>query len=296
MPKPAVSIIIALHNQLALTQDCLRSLTQTLTHHTYEVILVDDCSTDGTRDFLATLNHPYHVILNETRSGFARNNNRAAQQARAPILCFLNNDTVLQPGWLEPMLQGLAELPNPGLVGNLQWSPKTRTYDHMGIVFDPLGQPFHFGKYFILRPYRGFTRWGAVTAACALIQRDLFLSIGGFDTAYQNGSEDVDLCLRLEQLGKHHYVANNSIIHHLVSSSPGRHHHTSRNEQILLERWSDLTRRTWAIWDQDLYAINYALRFLTRPWRYNGPKLVKALTHLIHHPARAYRAFRVGRR
>lgn len=295
MSSPAVSILIPLHSRIDLTRACLRSIHSTLAL-SYEVILVDDCSTDGTRDFLANLGPPHRLILNAEHSGLAHSINRAAELARADTLCFLNNDTVLQPGWLQPMLRGLAELPDAGIVGNIQWSPKIRAYDHMGIAFDSAGQPFHFGKHFVFRPYRGFTRWGAVTAACALIRRDLFLKADGFDTAYVNGCEDIDLCLRLETLGKKHYVANDSVIHHLVSSSPGRHLRTSQNERILLERWGDHTRRTWIEWDRDLCAINYPLRFLAKPWRYNGPKLARALTHLLLHPSRSINALRHPRR
>ena len=296
MKNSGVSILIALHNQLVLTRNCLRSLENTMADLTYEVVLVDDYSTDGTREFLATLGEPYRVVLNEERSGFARNNNRAAEMARYETLCFLNNDTVLLPGWFDPMRRGLTEQPDAGLIGNVQWSPKTGAYDHMGIVFDEAGQPFHFGKHFPFRPYRGFTRWGAVTAACAMIRRDLFLHAGGFDPAYVNGSEDVDLCLRLEALDKKHYVANDSVIHHLVSSSPGRHRRTSENERILMEKWGAQTRRTWAVWDRDLYAINYSLRFLSQPWRYNGPKLVRSIGHIARNPVRSYQALRNGRR
>lgn len=292
---PELSFLIALHNQCALTKACLESIRTTMTGRRYEVILVDDCSTDGTRDFLATLRAPHRVVLNGERSGFARNNNRAAAMARAPMLCFLNNDTVLLPDWLDPMLEAFKRFPKAGLVGNVQWSPKTGAYDHMGIVFDRDGQPFHFGKHFAFRPYRGFTQWGAVTAACALMRRELFLACGGFDEVFVNGSEDVDLCLRLEKDGYRHYVANESVIHHLVSSSPGRHLKTSNNEKVLMERWGAVTRSTWSLCDRDLYAVNYVLRFLTKPWRYNGPKLARAVGHLIRHPAASFRVFRRGR-
>ncbi len=291
---PAISFIIALHNQVELTRNCLASIEKTMSPGTYEVLFIDDCSTDGTRDFLATLKPPCRVHLNEERSGFAKNNNRGAQMAQHDLLCFLNNDTVLQNAWLEPMVQAFELFPDAGMIGNIQWSPKTGAYDHMGIVFDREGRPFHFGKHFAFRPYQAYTRWGAVTAACALMRRSLFLEVGGFDTVYVNGSEDVDLCLRLGDLGKSHYVANASVIHHLVSSSPGRHLKTSNNEKELMKRWGDFARRTWSEWDQDLYAVNYLFRFLTKPWRYNGPKIGRSLLRILRHPARSMRALGLG--
>ena len=99
-----VTIITSLFNRLDLTRVYLESLERTLARWRYEVILVDDGSTDGTRKFLARLPETrYRLLLNDAPRGFAANNNAAARLARAPLLCLLNNDTALLPGWLEPM-------------------------------------------------------------------------------------------------------------------------------------------------------------------------------------------------
>ena len=83
-----VTIITSLFNRLDLTRVYLESLERTLTRWRYEVILVDDGSTDGTREFLARLPATrYRVILNDAPRGFAANNNAAARLARAPLLC-----------------------------------------------------------------------------------------------------------------------------------------------------------------------------------------------------------------
>ena len=92
-----ISFIISTYNGLELTKACLASLQQTVTRSDYEVILVDYLSTDGTREFLATLAPPVRVILNATRHNYAA-------VARGEILDLLNNDFVLTPGWLDPML------------------------------------------------------------------------------------------------------------------------------------------------------------------------------------------------
>ena len=68
------------------------------------IIIVDDCSTDGTRSFLRSLPSNYRVILNEEKGNFAKNSNAGAALARFDTICFLNNDTEVESGWLEPML------------------------------------------------------------------------------------------------------------------------------------------------------------------------------------------------
>jgi GT2 family glycosyltransferase len=259
---PRISFLMPMYNGLAFTRECLRTLAETtdLAHH--EVILINDASTDGTAEFLDKLSGPYRALHNPERLSYAAGMNRGAELARGEILCLLNNDLVFAPNWLAPMLKALEQFPNAGFVGNVQKNPATGAYDHMGIVFDEMGRPYHFGKYFRFRPFNGVTEWQAVTAACCLIRKQVFFDAGVFDENYKNGCEDTDLCLRLGAMGFHHYVANASVIGHHVSSSEGRHDFNSQNER----------RR---------FAANYALRFSTQPWRYNGRKLARALGTLL---------------
>ena len=278
--SPAVSIIIPVFNLLPLTRNCLAALARTIRHIPHEILIVDDGSTDGTREFLASLPPPHRVFLNNTRCGYAANNNLAAREARAPLLVLLNNDTVPRPGWLELLLNARARIPGIGVLGNVQWNPRTGLYDHMGIVFSPDGEPLHYGKYFPAQPHHGLTEWGAVTAACWLIGRDDFLGLGGFDETFRNGCEDVDFCLRLAARGRRHFVCNESIIDHFVSSSPGRHDHDLKNRELFEQRWAAPLRETWGVRDARRYAFNYLLRFATRPWRYNGPRFARALAAL----------------
>ena len=112
-----------------------------------------------------------------------------------------------------------------GFVGNVQRLNGSRRYDHMGVVFSPLGNPRHYGQGFFHRPFKGEVRkWSAVTAACCLIKRELFLQRGGFDEGFLNGCEDVDLCIRLKRAGYDNYVVHDSVIEHVKKS----HHRTQR--------------------------------------------------------------------
>jgi GT2 family glycosyltransferase len=269
-----------MHNGLEFTRVALRTLQQTVELTPHEVILINDASTDGTAEFLNELPPPCRVIHQAQRGGYAAGMNRGVALARGEILCLLNNDLVFTEGWLPPMLRAFDKFPDAGVVGNVHFNPRLRKYDHMGVVFDPLGRPNHFGKHFMFRPFRGYTKWHAVTAACCLVKKSDFLAVGGFDESYQNGCEDVDLCLSLGRSGRQHYVANESIIAHHVSSSEGRHLFNSQNEERMLQRWRGHIQQRLTPGDHRRCAANYALRFLTQPWRYNGPKLLRSLITL----------------
>src|SRR5208283_5526241 len=106
--RPLLSVVTPLYNCLPLTQAMVESLRATLPPRAnYEVILVDDCSTDGTREWLSGLGEPFRVIVNERNLGFGAATNRGAAQARGRVLALLNNDLVLARGWLQPMLGAL---------------------------------------------------------------------------------------------------------------------------------------------------------------------------------------------
>lgn len=144
--------------------------------------------------------------------------------------------------------------------------------------------PQHFGRHFAFRPFhKSITEWKAVTAACCLIKKDVFLAAGGFDEKFQNGCEDIDLCLKLGEMGRRHYIANRSVVGHLVSSSEGRSASNSSNEELLLQRWRERIAKNSNARERRRSAANYALRFLDRPWRYNGPRLWNSLVTLLRY-------------
>ncbi|MBW8780818.1 MAG: glycosyltransferase family 2 protein [Verrucomicrobia bacterium] len=273
MNKPELSILMAVHNRLDLTRICLASLERSLVGVDYEVLIVDDLSTDGTRDFLETLGAPYRVFLNERKGNFAINNNLAAREARADVLCFLNNDTELAPGWYEPMREGLARFPDAGFIGNLQKNPATGRYDHMGVVFAPWLTPAHYGQHYKRMPAwlrtTEFTPWSAVTAACCLARREVFFAAGGFDEAYVNGCEDIDLCLRMHRQGHRHYVANRSEIVHHKGASPGRKTFNDLNLERLKTIWGDYIQGKFVESDGRRFAETYLRKTLVYPWKSN---------------------------
>ena len=102
-----ISFVVPCLNHLAQTQQMYLSLKETLPLGLqYEVIFVDDASTDGTRAWLAALTEPnIKVIFNQATLGYVKANNKALALARGEVVGLLNNDLVFTPKWLEPMLE-----------------------------------------------------------------------------------------------------------------------------------------------------------------------------------------------
>lgn len=236
---PLVSIIIPVFNLWDYTLRCLFSIMRHTAHIPHEVIVVDDASTDETKEGLPLL-EGIRVIRNERNRGFAWNNNKAAAAATGKYLLFLNNDTEVQPRWLDEMLAVIEGLDNVGVVGCKLLFPDG-SIQHAGVAFSycaprPIS-PFHmhYGQ-----PADVSTKMldlNAVTAACSLMPRDLFHRLGGFDEEFRMGYEDVDLCLRVREAGHRVVYTPNAVVTHYESLSEGRFVDSGRNEEILNAKW-----------------------------------------------------------
>ncbi len=262
---PKVSFIIPLYNGLPLTQACLRTLRETLPSGLdHEIIFVDDCSTDGTRDWLATLadDPSIQVVLNETNRGYAETNNNGARLATGDYFALINSDLEFLPGWLEPMIAALDQDPSLAIVGNVQRRVIDDTIDHAGIKFCANAKLEHIRELpsaaSIRRQPLRFVP--AVTAACCLVRREVFMAPRrdgiipgqpGFRVSYKNGGEDVDLCLEQIQRGYRVGVLLNSVVRHHVSASRGTARpHDEANSRNLFGYWRgliiNLCAKDWA--------------------------------------------------
>jgi GT2 family glycosyltransferase len=239
-PAPLVSVLVPVCERVELTRACLDSVFACADPAIpTEILVVDDCSTDGTPDYLASLGERIRVRRNAIRQGFARNMNDAAALARGRYLCLLNNDTSVTTGWLARLLAAAGRDPRIGIVGNRQLTPGTDAINHAGMVFDDDGQPIHLhaGRPGDFPPALVSREFQILTAACWLVPRDLFLALGGFDPAFRNGYEDVDFCLRLREAGRTVYYAADSVIYHLGVQSPGRRDNEQANAARFREKW-----------------------------------------------------------
>ncbi|MBC8097052.1 MAG: glycosyltransferase, partial [Akkermansiaceae bacterium] len=234
----SVSIIIPVLNNLTLTRQCLAAITRTAGLTASEIIVVDNASSDGTTEFLNDLSRKgqLRVIRNETNLGFARACNQGAAEARGRFVLFLNNDTVPIPGWIDAMVTA-ALRPEIGVVGaKLLYADNS--IQHAGIGWIN-GVPDHpWRKSPALAPeVNAFRELDMVTGACFLMPRELFLQLGGFDEAYRNGVEDIDLCLRARAAGHKVVYEPRAMVYHLEGQSAGRFDHVNENLKLFFSRW-----------------------------------------------------------
>ena len=253
MPSFQCSIIIPVWNKVELTKQCLLALAKVTSGTEYEVILVDNGSTDGTHAFFQTLGGDVQVIRNQENLGFAKACNQGALAAHGDYLVFLNNDTIPLTNWLQPLVSEVEEHPEVGIVGSKLLFPDG-TVQHAGVVLDRSSlAPYH-----IYRTFPGDTpavnqrrEFQIVTGACLLIRRTVFEKVGGFDNGFLNGFEDVDLCLKVRDEGWQVVYQPRSTLYHLESQTPGRKANESHNSARLHERWD----QRWWQGDEDLHYL-----------------------------------------
>jgi GT2 family glycosyltransferase len=243
---PKCSIIIPVYNNTSLTLACLKSvLERTRTAFEIETIVVNDGSTDETAAFLEAYGTQLRVVSHDFNCGFATSCNDAAAIATGEYLIFLNNDTIPEDGWLDALVRYADAHPEAAVVGSKLLFPN-RTVQHAGIMICADHEPRHI--------YAGFPaddphvnrsrRYQAVTAACLLIRQTDFAQAGGLDKAFRNGYEDVDLCLRLGEIGREVHYCHESVLIHLESASrdASKTRDHLQNSKLYRERWAGRVR------------------------------------------------------
>lgn len=242
---PRVSIIIPAFNQSALTFNCLLSIAAHTSDVAFEVLVVDDASTDDTRDVLALV-QGVRVIRLESNTGFVQACNAGASAARGELLMFLNNDTIVTPGWLSALVRVLDDRPNCGAVGSKLVYPNGRLQE-AGVIVWRDGRAANYGRGDDAeRPAYNFVRevdYGS--AAALLVRRALFERVGGFDRRFAPGYwEDADLCFALRALGYAIVYQPASKVVHFEgqtagrSSSGGMKQHQEEHQEVFRQKWS----------------------------------------------------------
>jgi O-antigen biosynthesis protein len=245
--QPLISIVIPVYNKIEYTFHCLASVLQNSSEVPYEVIVVDDCSSDKTQKVLAKISG-IKVIRNAKNGGFIYSCNAGAAAARGEYLLMLNNDTEPQAGWLAALLNTFTDFPDAGMVGAKLLFGNGTLQEAGGIVWRD-GSAWNYGRGSDPnRPEYSYCR--AVdycSGACLLLPRADYLALGQFDSHYAPAYyEDTDLAFKVRQAGKQVYYQPNARIVHFEGISNGTDTgggvkaYQIANHQKFLARWTSV--------------------------------------------------------
>jgi GT2 family glycosyltransferase len=243
--RPDVTVVMLTYNRWDLTREALRLLAE-VTEPRYEVVIVDNASTDGTLDELEQVAGAT-ILRNPSNLGFGPANNQGAGLARGRHLLLLNSDAWVRPGWLEPLIE-VADCRGVAAVAPKLLYPDGRLQEAGSILWRD-GRVRQYGDGDLAnRPEYNFRRTvDYASAACLLVRRSAFNAVGGFDPRFAPlYYEDVDLCLALASgPGRVVYQPRSLVEHVRGASGTGgvQSGKIERNRRLLRGRWRSLLDR-----------------------------------------------------
>lgn len=244
--EPLVSIIVPVHGQWAYTRQCLASIEECSAFVPFEVVVVDDCSPDDTAALVEQC-HGVRLVRTPSNLGFVGACNTGARAARGELLVFLNNDTIVRPGWLDALVRTAEADDRVGLVGAKLVYPDGRLQEAGGIVWSD-GTGWNYGRgqdpadpeFNVLRDV------DYCSGAAILVRGDVFAKVGGFDEQYAPAYyEDTDLAFAVRAAGFRAVVQPEAVVvHHEGAShgtdvSSGVKRFQELNRGRFVEKWAD---------------------------------------------------------
>ena len=251
--RPLINIIVPTRDRLDLLRRCVESILERTTYPRYEIFIVDNQSVEpeSLEYFSSFDDHPkVRVRKHDQPFNFSSINNDAVVDGRGELICLLNNDVeVITPDWLDE-LASHAIRPHVGAVGAMLYYPND-TIQHAGVVTGVHGVAAHL--------YSGMPRgfpgqmaraklaqgMSAVTAACLMVRREVYLAAGGLDTALQVAFNDIDFCLRLRQLGYTNIWTPFAELYHHESASRG--HEDTAEKRARFMREMEFMKTRWGV-------------------------------------------------
>ncbi|MBC7368845.1 MAG: glycosyltransferase family 2 protein, partial [Undibacterium sp.] len=290
---PLVSLLIPTRNGLKFLQRCVDSILAKTTYPNYEIVIVDNASDDpATLAYLQSLTDRTHAKLSAIGSklsarvvpypapfNYSAINNFAAQHARGTVLGLLNNDLeVIHGDWLDEMVSQ-ALRPGIGCVGAMLYYPND-TIQHAGVIIGLGGVAGHAFRDFARNTEGVFNRarlvqnYGAVTAACLVIRKEIFDQVKGLDDKnLAVAFNDIDFCLRVRAAGYRNLWTPFAELYHHESVSRGAEDTPEKHERFRLEvehmmkRWATELKHDPAYNPNlTLELTDFTLAAPPRPW------------------------------
>ena len=239
--RPVASIIVPVCGRAAYTVRCLQAMADDPTSVPFEVIVVDDASTDSTSTVLARV-HGLRTVHNTENLGFVGACNRGIDVAKGEYVVLLNNDTEVRHGWLDALVSTAEADDSVGVVGSKLVYPDGRLQEAGGVVWSD-GSAWNYGRFDDpeLAPYDYARDVDYCSGACLLVRRALLTELGGLDERYQPAYyEDVDLAFAARATGRRVvYQPLAAVVHH-----EGVSHGT--DERSGVKRFQEINRRAFA--------------------------------------------------
>ncbi|MCX6155450.1 MAG: glycosyltransferase [Candidatus Kapabacteria bacterium] len=256
-----VSFVIPVLNNLNFTKQCIESIRNTCKKLSYQIIIIDNNSDDGTFEWLQEQlvhNKEIIVIQNETGRNFSESNNQGAKLAIGEYLVFLNNDILVFEDSIQAMIHEFEQDELVGIQGAKLLYPNN-TIQHAGIVYGkiPSGRTLHYHIYLESNPYllcvSKKREFQMLTGAFLCIRKALFEIIEGFDENFIFGHEDLDLCMKARNAG-YKVLFNPSIaayhfesitkklkgIDHFHRNIDDPNNQDTKNDNYFKSKWKDI--------------------------------------------------------
>ncbi|MCW8925841.1 MAG: glycosyltransferase, partial [Xanthomonadales bacterium] len=245
--QPDASIVIPVYNQWPYTAACLASLLEARCRHSFEVIIIDDQSSDETQECLAQV-EGIKYFRNEQNQGFVGSCNRGAEQARGEFLVLLNNDTEVTDDWLDELIDTFVHEPEAGLVGSRLVYPDGKLQESGGVIFnDASGWNYGRGDDPERPEYKFLREADYCSGACIMLKTRFFRELGALDERYSPAYyEDTDLAFRVREAGYKVMVQPWSSVIHFegatsgTDTSSGTKRYQLINQEKFLKRWREV--------------------------------------------------------
>ena len=246
---PVITVIVPVYNEIAQTLACLKTLRAQSVSVPYEVIIGDDVSPDPDHMVLSDIKGARHLRHAENL-GFIENCNTCADAARGEYIVFLNNDTLLHPGWLEELYQTYFEHDNVGIVGSKLIFPTGELQEAGGLIWeDASGWNWGRGERADHPRYNYVRDVDYVSGAALMIKTSIWKEIGGFHSDLKRAYyEDTDCCFRVRAHGYRTLYQPHSTLIHIEGLTNGTDVNSGvkqsqlSNQKVFMETWKDVLK------------------------------------------------------